>query len=93
MTIAIYTGTFDPVTLGHLDIIHRASKIFDNLIVAVALDNGKQTLFSDDERRIMIEESLISQVGENEAKKIKIVSFSGLLVNFAKKNKAQVLIR
>jgi len=85
---AIYPGTFDPVTLGHIDIINRASKMFDEIIVAVAEDNNKQTLFSAKQRVEMIEKSI-----KQHNNKIIIVSFSGLLVDFAKKNNAKVLIK
>ena len=85
---AIYPGTFDPVTLGHIDIINRANKMFDELIIAVAEDSNKNTLFSAKERVEMIQVSL-----GYEQKKIRVVSFSGLLVNFAQECKAKILIR
>jgi pantetheine-phosphate adenylyltransferase len=84
---AIYPGTFDPITLGHIDIINRASKMFDKIIVAVAEDNSKNTLFSVDQRVRMAKSSLKHQ------EKVKVVSFSGLLVNFAQQNNSRIIIR
>lgn len=84
---AIYPGTFDPVTNGHLDIIERASTLFDKVIITVAINSSKKPLFSEDERLDMI---------KNVTKKYKNVSvdfFDGLLVDYAKKKKASVIIR
>jgi len=87
MKIAVYPGSFDPVTNGHLNIIERAINIFDELIVAVAVNPNKSTLFSVQERIYMIKE-----VTKN-FEKVKVQTFSGLLINFVKKNKANVIIR
>jgi len=87
MKIAVYPGSFDPVTNGHLNIIERAINIFEELIVAVAVNPNKSTLFSVQERTYMIKE-----VTKN-YKKVKVQTFSGLLINFMKKNKANVIIR
>lgn len=84
---AIYPGTFDPVTNGHLDIIERASKLFDKVIITIAVNSSKKPLFSKDERVDMI---------KSVTKKFKNVSvdvFDGLLVSYAKKKKASVIIR
>lgn len=84
---AIYPGTFDPVTNGHLDIIERASKLFDKVIITIAVNSSKKPLFTKDERMDMI---------KNVTKKFKNVSvdvFDGLLVSYAKKKKASVIIR
>lgn len=84
---AIYPGTFDPVTNGHLDIIERASKLFDSVIITIAVNSSKKPLFTKDERMDMI---------KNVTKKFKNVSvdvFDGLLVSYAKKKKAAVIIR
>jgi pantetheine-phosphate adenylyltransferase len=84
---AIYPGTFDPVTNGHLDIIERASKLFDKVIITIAINSSKKPLFTEDERLDMI---------KNVTKKYKNVSvdfFDGLLVAYAKKKKASVIIR
>ena len=85
--IAIYPGSFDPITNGHLDIINRSSKLFDELIVAVSSDNSKQTLFSTNQRKNMIERSV------SNIKNIKIKSFEGLLVDFACRKNIKTVVR
>lgn len=87
MKIAVYPGSFDPVTNGHLDIIERTTKIVDKLIVAVAVDSKKSTLFSVQERTDMIKDAT------KDLEKVKVQSFSGLLTNFVKRNKADIIIR
>lgn len=87
MRIAVYPGSFDPITNGHLNIIERAAKIFDKIIVGVANNSKKSTLFSAPERIDMIKE-----VTKN-LEKVKIQSFSGLLIDFMKSNKASIIIR
>jgi pantetheine-phosphate adenylyltransferase len=87
VTRAIYPGSFDPVTLGHIDIIHRARHLFDSLIVAVAQNEAKRPLFTADERISMIEESL------NDMTNITIRKLDGLLVDFARQEDAFVVIR
>jgi pantetheine-phosphate adenylyltransferase len=87
VTRAIYPGSFDPLTLGHIDIIHRARHLFDSLIVAVAQNETKRPLFTADERISMIEESLQDTPGVT-AKKL-----DGLLVDFARAEDAFVVIR
>ncbi len=84
---AIYPGSFDPITLGHLDLIHRASHIFDSLIVAVAHNEAKNALFDVEERIAMIEEAL------NGAEGIVVKQLDGLLVDFAREENALVVIR
>ena len=86
--IAVYPGSFDPLTNGHVDIICRASKIFDELIVAVAENPRKKALFSAKERAKMIS-SVLAEQGVH----IEVQAFSGLLVNYLKKVKAGVVIR
>ena len=88
--IGLYPGTFDPVTLGHIDIIKRASKIVDILYIGVADNKNKNTLFSASERVKIIKKTLKSSIKKN---KIKVVSFSNLTVNFCKKIKADIIFR
>lgn len=84
---AIYPGTFDPVTLGHLDVIKRARKVFDHLVVAVVAKPRKAGWFSLDERIELIARSVKGLRG------VEVVPFSGLLVDFARERKVNVLIR
>jgi len=84
---AIYPGTFDPITNGHIDIIERGLAIFDRLIIAVALNPKKAPLFNIEERIEMIEESL------GRHPKISVETFSGLLVEEAERRKARVILR
>ncbi len=85
--IAVYAGTFDPVTNGHLDVIKRASELFGKLIVAVGENPRKKPFFSLKERIELLKECTKGIL------KINIESFSGLLVDFAKQKKARVLVR
>lgn len=87
MTRAIYPGSFDPVTLGHLDIIQRASKIVDELIVGVLNNNSKTPLFSVENRVKMLKEVV------KDIPNVKVMSFKGLLVDFAKSIDAQIIVR
>ena len=87
MLRAIYTGSFDPVTYGHLDIMKRSSKIVDELVVGVLNNNAKMPLFSAAERVKMLKE--VTTGFDN----IVIVPFEGLLVDFAKKMEAELIIR
>lgn len=90
MKIAIYPGTFDPITFGHLDIIRRAADLFDHFIVAAAKDNYKNPLFSLEERVSMIE-SEIKKLPQG--KNISVEKFEGLLVEFANKKGAKAIVR
>lgn len=87
MARAIYPGSFDPVTLGHLDIIKRASKIVDELIVGVLKNNSKTPLFSVENRVKMLKEVV------KDIPNVKVMSFEGLLVDFAKSIDAQIIVR
>ena len=84
---AIYPGTFDPVTNGHLDIIERASELFETVIVAIAVNPNKAPLFTESERKKMIREV------SGHLKNSEIDSFKGLLIGYARKKKASVIIR
>jgi pantetheine-phosphate adenylyltransferase len=87
MKTAIYPGTFDPITNGHLSILNRALKIFDKLIVAILVNPQKLALFSLDERLAMIKETLKNK------KNVLVESFDGLLVDYAVQNDANVIVR
>ena len=87
MLRAIYPGSFDPVTFGHIDIIERAARISDELIVGVLQNKAKTPLFSVEERVIMLREVT------KHLKNVKIVPFEGLLIEFAKKMDAKVIVR
>ena len=87
MRVAIYPGSFDPITNGHLDIITRGSKIFDKLIVGVLVNIDKVGLFSIEERV-----ELIKRVTSN-LENVEVVSFNGLLVELAKRNNAKVILK
>ena len=83
----VYPGSFDPATFGHLDIIDRASKIFPKVIVSVVNNNNKNTLFSLEERVLMLKEILADK------KNVEIHCFDGLLVDFVKKNDSNIIVR
>lgn len=87
MLRAIYPGSFDPVTYGHIDIIERAARISDELIVGVLQNKAKTPLFSVEERVTMLGEVT------KKLKNVKIVPFEGLLIDFAKQMDAQVIVR
>ena len=85
--IAIYPGSFDPITNGHIDIIERGLKLFDKIIVAILNNAAKETLFSVEERVEMLETSL------KQFSNIEIDTFDGLLVDYAVERKAQAVLR
>ena len=87
MAVAVYPGSFDPVTLGHLDIIERSAKIMDKVIVGVLKNNSKTPLFSVEERVNILKEVTA------DIPNVKIETFSGLSVNFARNCDAKVIIR
>lgn len=87
MKKAIYPGSFDPVTYGHIDIIKRAAQIFDEITVSVLINQSKHSLFSIDERVKMLEE-VTKEFGN-----VKVASFNGLLIDYAKEVGANVIIR
>lgn len=84
---AIYPGTFDPLTLGHEDILRRAARLFPQVVLAVAVAHHKKTLFSLDERLAMAREALADCPG------VQVLAFEGLLSHFARAQGAQVLVR
>ena len=87
MKVCIYPGSFDPITYGHIDIIERAAKIADKLVVAVLNNKDKKSLFTVEERLEMIKESV------KDYDNIEVESFEGLLVDYAKKKNAKIVIR
>ena len=89
MKIAIYPGTFDPITKGHIDIIIRSIKFVDKLIIAVSNNNKKNTLFKINERVEMIKEVLQDEKISN----VEVDSFDGLLMTYASKKNANIIIR
>ena len=87
MRTAIYPGTFDPITNGHLDILERALKLFDKVIITVARNSAKNPLFTEEERLAMMKKSV------RHLKGVEIDSFDGLLVDYARKKKATAVVR
>jgi len=87
--IGVYPGTFDPITLGHMDIISRGAKLVDELIIGVTTNSAKSPMFDDDERIAMVERE-VAGIGNA---KIRVVGFNSLLMDFADAMGAQVVIR
>lgn len=85
--IAVYPGSFDPITMGHVDIINRISPLYDQVIVLVAQSSQKQSMFTGEERKQLIEKSL------SHLKNVKVDIFDGLTVEYMKKANAQVIVR
>lgn len=85
--IAIYPGSFDPVTNGHIDIAHRATKLFDEVIIAVSHNPDKNYLFSDEERLMMTKEAF------KENGVIRVINFSGLVADLARRENAVAIVR
>ena len=87
MKTAVYAGTFDPITEGHLSVLSSAAKVFDEVIVGVAADNNKKTLFTLEER------TQLAKLSTAHLKNVRVEAFSGLLVNFARAQGATALVR
>ncbi len=87
MVNAVYPGTFDPITYGHIDLVKRATKIFDNVVVAVASSSGKQPLFTMQER-VTLARNVFSDYSN-----VSVVGFDNLLVDFTKDHNASVILR
>ncbi len=92
MKTAVYPGTFDPITFGHIDVIKKALKIFDNLVVATTNNTDKDYFFSIDERLDIINNSLFIDL-KLDKQKIQVISFSNLTIDLCKKYKASAIIR
>jgi pantetheine-phosphate adenylyltransferase len=86
-TTAIYPGTFDPITNGHADLVARATKLFDKVIIAVAINPGKKLIFSLEERVTLAKETLAQY------QNVEVCGFEGLLVDVAKEQQADVILR
>jgi len=84
---AVYPGSFDPITFGHLDIVRRAARIFDTVVVAVAEHAGKNTLFT------LAEREELAALSCRELANVRVMSFSGLLIDFVRKQNARAIIR
>ena len=87
MSIAVYPGSFDPVTYGHLDIIKRSIRVFDKLVIGILLNSEKNPLFSMGERVEFLTEAT------KDMENVEVKSFSGLLVDFARENNADITVR
>tara|TARA_B100000475_G_C14874684_1_gene263429 strand:- start:10 stop:504 length:495 start_codon:yes stop_codon:yes gene_type:complete len=89
---AIYPGTFDPITYGHIDVIQKSLKIIDNLIIAISDGSQKNYLFSIEERIQIVNKALFSDLKFNR-KKIKVISFNSLTTDLCKKYKSNIILR
>lgn len=89
-TLALYPGSFDPITYGHLDILERATELFDKVIVTIAINERKKAVFTGEERKAMLQQCI---EGKKWASRVEVELFKGLLVNFAKQKKAKTLVR
>ena len=92
MKTAVYPGTFDPITYGHIDVIKKSLNIFDKLIIATSDNNDKDYYFSVDQRIDIINNSLFNDLKFSK-KKIKVISFNNLTIELCKKYKASAIIR
>ncbi len=87
MKLAIYPGTFDPITYGHLDVLDRATRIFDRVLIAVAKNEAKKPLFTEEERMALISENIRERPG------VEATAFPGLLIEFARERGATAIVR
>ena len=90
--IAIYPGTFDPITFGHIDVIKKSLKLFDKIVVAVSDESNKKYLFNSDERIKIVNKALFNDLKLNK-QKIKIVSFGSLTTELCKKYRSNIILR
>lgn len=89
---ALYAGSFDPLTNGHMDVIRQALNLADNLVVAIGIHPGKSPMFSFEERSALIKASLAAAM-KSDAGRVKVISFDGLVVDAARANKATIMVR
>ena len=90
--IAIYPGTFDPITFGHIDVIKKSLKLFDKIVVGVSDESNKNYLFNSEERIEIVNKALFKELKLNR-KKIKVVSFGSLTTDLCKKYKSNIILR
>ena len=90
--IAIYPGTFDPITFGHIDVIKKSLKLFDKVVVGVSDESNKNYLFTSDERIEIVNKALFKDLNLNK-NKIKVVSFGSLTTDLCKKYKSNIILR
>ena len=90
--VAIYPGTFDPITFGHIDVIKKALKLFDHVVIAVSDGNNKNYLFDSEERIRIIKKAIFSDLNFNK-KKITIIAFTTLTTDLCKKYKSNIILR
>lgn len=93
--IGVYPGTFDPITNGHLDLIQRATRILDRVVVAIAVSDGKRPLFTIEERMEMVRKecAVLVRAGNGNMKRVEVRSFDSLLMHFVKQQGANIIIR
>jgi pantetheine-phosphate adenylyltransferase len=92
MTSALFSGSFDPVTYGHLDVVRRAARLFDRVVVAIGVHHAKKTTFSAEERVAMLRE-LVADIAEECGAVIEVITFDGLAVEAARRAGASVFVR
>ncbi|MET3646804.1 pantetheine-phosphate adenylyltransferase [Phyllobacterium ifriqiyense] len=92
MTIAIYAGSFDPITNGHMDVLQGSLRLADEVFVAIGIHPGKAPLFSFEERMDLIKQVALDVLGKDGAR-IKVVAFDGLLIDAARKHNASLMVR
>ena len=93
MRLAVYPGSFDPITRGHIDVIQRASVVFDRLVVAVLVNTRKQPSLEASERAHLIRESIAEELGPWAAAEIEVITFEGLTVDLARERGATSIVR
>lgn len=93
MTTAIYSGSFDPVTNGHMDVLKGALRLSEHVIIAIGIHPGKKPLFTFEERVKLIEQAVSEALGKEAGSRISVISFDGLVIDAARKNNAQLMMR
>lgn len=93
MTTAIYAGSFDPVTNGHMDVLKGALRLSGHVIVAIGIHPGKKPLFTFEERVSLIEQAVSEVLGKEAVSRISVISFDGLVIDAARKHDAQLMMR